>query len=381
MPFFKKIKIKCFLLFLIFCLFNCKGTQQQSTTIVNMNDYYVLVKDFGAKGDGKTNDTKAIQDAINTACKSGGKLLFGKGDFIISKTLTIPSSGLTIEGTSYEFSIIKYIGGKTSAIIESKDDSGFLTIRNLGLYGNNENDYGFLGRKITYTNLERIRIFNCAKAGIGIGYGWCNAIRDCLIQKCHHGLELVVGQCNALTLDHNVFLDLTGVGVMFSATDNLAVKISNCVFEKINQAGVYINSSENIDIDNCYFEEIATGGFQFSNISEKIKANIIINGAGTPAIAAHATPTKGARISNCFVAPYNSDYLVYTNGVHGLNIENNSIRPKKDFKLLGVNEALAIAGNKNILVRGNIGAVEDRQLKMRIQNDKLHFSETYKIEN
>ena len=52
--------------------------------------YYLNVKDFGAAGDGKTDDVKAIE----TACKSasdGGVLYFPKGTYVIGQDLMIPN--------------------------------------------------------------------------------------------------------------------------------------------------------------------------------------------------------------------------------------------------------------------------------------------------
>ena len=51
----------------------------------------VNVKDFGAVGDGVTDDTEAIQAALNAA-KSSKKMCFGEGTFLISETVQIDCS-------------------------------------------------------------------------------------------------------------------------------------------------------------------------------------------------------------------------------------------------------------------------------------------------
>ena len=43
------------------------------------------VRDFGAKGDGISDDTKAIEDAL---AKGDGTLQFPKGDYLITHTIT-----------------------------------------------------------------------------------------------------------------------------------------------------------------------------------------------------------------------------------------------------------------------------------------------------
>jgi polygalacturonase len=58
------------------------------------------VKHFGAKGDGSTDDTAAIQRAIR-ATKSG-TLVFPAGTYKLSSTLTL-QSGVTYQGEGTRF--------------------------------------------------------------------------------------------------------------------------------------------------------------------------------------------------------------------------------------------------------------------------------------
>ena len=51
---------------------------------------YLSVKDFNAKGDGITDDTDAINNAMTAAATSGKDLYFPSGVYLISATLTIP---------------------------------------------------------------------------------------------------------------------------------------------------------------------------------------------------------------------------------------------------------------------------------------------------
>ncbi|NNE68637.1 MAG: hypothetical protein HKN33_18880 [Pyrinomonadaceae bacterium] len=68
-------------------------------------DGYYNIKDFGAKGDGRSDDTLAIQSALAyMAHRNGGILRFPMGDYIVGGTpgfegLAVPS-GIVIEGVS-----------------------------------------------------------------------------------------------------------------------------------------------------------------------------------------------------------------------------------------------------------------------------------------
>jgi polygalacturonase len=58
------------------------------------------VRDFGARGDGKTDDTQSITHAIQ---KGDGTLHFPRGDYLISRSLQIPlqtHGRLSIDGAN-----------------------------------------------------------------------------------------------------------------------------------------------------------------------------------------------------------------------------------------------------------------------------------------
>jgi hypothetical protein len=58
------------------------------------------VKDFGAQGDGTTDDSTAIQNAINAIPASGGALYFPRGAYVVNTTL-VPKSFTRLFGDSW----------------------------------------------------------------------------------------------------------------------------------------------------------------------------------------------------------------------------------------------------------------------------------------
>lgn len=56
------------------------------------------VKAFGAKGDGTTDDTTAIQNAVTAASAASGKVYFPTGTYIVSATITVTGDGVVVEG-------------------------------------------------------------------------------------------------------------------------------------------------------------------------------------------------------------------------------------------------------------------------------------------
>ena len=59
----------------------------------------VNVADFGAKGDGKTDDTEAFQKAIDAVTNAGGKVIVPVGQFRIEGSVRI-KDGVTVAGLS-----------------------------------------------------------------------------------------------------------------------------------------------------------------------------------------------------------------------------------------------------------------------------------------
>jgi len=82
------------------------GTGAVTTTVQNKLRETLSVKDFGAKGDGTTDDTTAIQAALTAG--AGNKVYFPTGTYKVTSTLTIST------GTSIEFNgnnaVINYTG-------------------------------------------------------------------------------------------------------------------------------------------------------------------------------------------------------------------------------------------------------------------------------
>ncbi len=129
------------------------------------------VRDWGAKGDGTTDDTTAIQNALNAAESYGGGIVFfPPGTYLISATIQLPSKVYMkgVAGTTYNFidlsrdnflprvnTVIKLKDTALSgiAMIEPKNPNDFSSagIENLILDGNKacQTGSGYYGIKIS----------------------------------------------------------------------------------------------------------------------------------------------------------------------------------------------------------------------------------------
>ncbi|MDD1742195.1 MAG: hypothetical protein LUQ47_02570 [Methanotrichaceae archaeon] len=62
------------------------------------NEYNIDVWDFGAKGNGKTDDTSAFQKALNKAGENGGVVIVPPGQYRLNGAISIPA-GVALEGS------------------------------------------------------------------------------------------------------------------------------------------------------------------------------------------------------------------------------------------------------------------------------------------
>ena len=92
---------------------------------------YINVKDFGAVGNGTTDDTTAVRNAINSAT-NGETIYFPKGKYMISDTLTFQNKGFRMLGDSQQ-SILYFRGSVNEKLLylAFNDRNTFWTIENM----------------------------------------------------------------------------------------------------------------------------------------------------------------------------------------------------------------------------------------------------------
>lgn len=222
-------------------------------SIKNLNN---SVKNYGAKGDGVTDDTFAIQ----TALMESKTLYLPEGTYLVSEEITIPDD-VTIYGENERTSIIKANNKKgiMNAVVrlsrstvgeDTTEAVSGVTLSNLTIDAEGC-DYGLYANYVTNeSKLENLTVINSTKCNICIVKSWFATYKNLTAKKGKNiGISLGVKQkdeievgVNAITFSnirsHSNGLDLTH--------DQLHNIEKGC--------GIIIDGCNNCDFDNVQSE-------------------------------------------------------------------------------------------------------------------------------
>lgn len=234
---------------------------------------YVTPEMFGAKGDGVTDDTNAIQSMFNS---KASVIFFPKGIYNISKTITITTS-CSIKGCSphsYGSTRLKYVGteGNKSLIYI---ENAIVSIEDIEIHGSScsvkkSDNKGTDGNPaLYYIYVEKIPEIN------GIEFG--KNVFGSLVKN------VTLLQCSGIGLKSGVFCKLDGINAEYCNLGvyvNTDTQIINCrtsyckngyIFQKATQ-GVNIRADEIVEvgltlldttfIKNCFVDQIGYCGIK-----------------------------------------------------------------------------------------------------------------------
>lgn len=130
------------------------------------------VEQFGAVGDGATDDTAAIQAALTHAGDVGGAVVYlPAGTYVVSSTLTFPGGttqpSVVLRGDGANTTFISYTGTGYAFTIgdASANDQRWQYIENIALRGTVSADGGVKFEQTRYCGIRRCDIRDFTKAG------------------------------------------------------------------------------------------------------------------------------------------------------------------------------------------------------------------------
>ena len=255
--------------------YNQGGTGAVARTTASKLQESVSVKDFGAVGDGSTDDTAAIQAAINAVSSSGGSLYFTPGTYKHATQLVFKNN-IQYIGSGYQSTQLLYTGTSDGVVIQNPINSS--TVANIYIKG-----IKFKGANITSlrgnlfdTGSSLVVLDQCffdsSAVGLILDQSELWSIRDCYFLGTSAGVWIINGTdrnagangwfTNRLTFDGCQFNITAGLGVADDGGN--AHSFRDCNFNActnwIRACAVY-----GLNITGGEYEISTSSGFNFVN--------------------------------------------------------------------------------------------------------------------
>ncbi len=179
--------------------------------------YDVTNPTYGAKGDGVTDDTVAIQaalDAVTEATGEGGKVVIPHGQYIIKTGPLVVRDDTVIEGWG-----LPELFASGAAMVSKSI---------MAITGSSESDIRV--KNILFSGLGSNEGAADDESGFDLGsaLGFNIHFESCTFSKCKSGIR--------------------------GGSGNGRVHASHCDFRQFSHAGVHLAAVENLWVDNCWFD-------------------------------------------------------------------------------------------------------------------------------
>lgn len=306
-----------------------------------INEIVVNVKDFGAVGDGVTDDYDAIMSALNSLPDSGGTIYFPAGNYAISHGIDIGDgeAATVVNGNKSSKQNIKLIGAGCkrastpliTQITPLNDVSYIFNVRGLinnveidgfNLFSNGRATYGLFICATNCSTFRNIEIYNPKYCGLQILGGY-----------------LPVGNYNTACYFENIQVSLatdTTIGLQLlgdisANNDTWLTTFVNCRFQSMgntdNCTSAIFRFCDNITFIRCHFVTYSQTG-----------RGIDLNALDT--IPNNPFPT-GLSFIDCSIANVSitedaaNGKLIGVNRFYGYGITDGEVLPPRDNRLIG----------------------------------------------
>lgn len=195
----------------------------------------ISVKEFGAKGDGITDDTSFLQNAAKYVSEYNMNLFLPAANYLIGDDIVF--NGLTTK-TDYSCTV----SGENAVLIKKGNENTYFTM------------FHFTGAdtKVKVSGITfdgRREQFNSCWLDNQLQFG----VHACLIDKRSIGIASV--NVNTINVDKCYFINIHGRAIYDYYTSKF-ITISNSYFKNIAQDACASESSGTMTVSNCHFEDI-----------------------------------------------------------------------------------------------------------------------------
>ncbi len=195
------------------------------------------VKDFGAKGDGITDDTEAIIAAIKGA--SDGHVVFPRGKYRISETIDVKLAEVGPIGLSGR-------GGSAQIIMEGKGPALRFSGSNIGA-ANPDLVETYKWEKERMPLINNLEIVGDHPKANGLEFHQTiqTILTSVLIRDVHHGILLSSNNRNVIISNSHIYNN-SGIGIYLDSVNLHQINISNSHISYNLLGGIKTSSNSNI---------------------------------------------------------------------------------------------------------------------------------------
>lgn len=211
------------------------------------------IKDFGAVGDGTTDNTTAIQNAINYLGNNGGTIFFPVGTYVVAGTLNLNNataqySGINLIGQSTPTggangSVIKFTASTGTRIVDARSSQG-LTFEKMAF---NQTNSGFTGV-----------LFDFSHSTSGLDSSLVT-FRDCAFLSTS-GATPIDFTDGIISVFDNIHFSGGKYSIYANGAYFNAITITACSFNNVVNAPIYMDGSTFLNavvIQQCTFEPLS----------------------------------------------------------------------------------------------------------------------------
>lgn len=237
--------------------------------------FNVLNSAYGATGDGTTDDTTAIGEAITAAAVSGGVVYFPPGTYRTTSELTLPDKVSALGAGAGSTSILIDHASRNVFKVSSTTTNENQFIAGLTIAASQSNS----GNHISVTGSKSLIVRECYLGSS------TNTTGTCITLSASATARVVIERCGF------VFAGSTAKGVSIAGS-LLRATVADCVFTTPATYSGTVVSGDHVDVARCYFDGSAATSGTFSYyaaVSTTLDATIndckFLNGGGATVTA------------------------------------------------------------------------------------------------
>ena len=235
---------------------------------------FINVKDFGAEGDGSTDDTAAIQAAVNAAVLLKRKVCFPAGTYLVTDQISLPIGSQIIGETGYQYTRGFSQDPKATTIQFSPTTAKSLFVATGTTYGGFRFHYSIEGFYLRGNSTVSGGNSVYALDLNGVIYGRfenigieqfttpirCTAtINNRFVNIYSSGKDqavLYAGSAETTDVWEQCSFWASPVGVKISGS-SIGIRFRDCLFEQIDTYGMDIaREAQEIEVSGCYAEDV-----------------------------------------------------------------------------------------------------------------------------